>query len=97
MAPSSVSFHSARSDVAMRAAVCKGFLFAASELVLHGGYGTPVDRLVARANEAIDDIDDVLVALDPVRDAQAFMLAASLQRELEELQVSIAQRRRTRS
>jgi hypothetical protein len=44
MAPSSGMLQSAHSDVAMRAAVCKGFLFAARELVLKGDYGTPLDR-----------------------------------------------------
>ena len=78
----------------MRAAVCKGFLFAARELVLHGGSGKPLNRLLARANEVIDDIDDVLVDLDPVRDATTFAVAAGLQRQLEEVQASITERRR---
>ena len=84
----------ARRDVAEKAAVCRGIFFAARELAHQQVYGPPLQRLLARAGDAIDDIDTVLIALDPLRDAQTFAVAASLQRQLEELQAVIADRRR---
>jgi hypothetical protein len=81
-------------DVAEKAAVCRGIFFAARELTLQQGYGRPLENLLARAGEAIDDIDSVLVALDPVRDAPTFAIAASLLRQLAQLQASISDRRR---
>ena len=85
---------STRRDVAEKAAACRGILFAARELALQQGYGAPVERLLARASEAIDGIDRILVALDPVRDAPMFGVAANLQRQLEGLQASLSDRRR---
>jgi hypothetical protein len=84
----------ARRDVAENAAICRGVLFAARELVGQTAYGASLDLLLARAGELIDGIDDVLVALDPVRDAPTFAVAASLQRQLERLQASISEGRR---
>ena len=93
-APSGVIPEIARRDVAEKAAVCRGIFFAARELTQQQVYGAPLERLLARAGDAIDDIDMVLVGLDPVRDASTFALAAGLQRQLEHLQASIADRRR---
>lgn len=92
--PSAAAPENARRDVAQSAATCKGVFFAARQLVLQGAFGPPLDRLLARASELIDDIDDVLVALDPVRDAPTFAVAASLQRELERLQAAVSEHRR---
>ena len=66
----------------------------ARELAHQQVYGPPLQSLLARAGDAIDDIDTVLIALDPLRDAPTFAVAASLQRQLEELQAVIADRRR---
>ena len=85
---------SARRDVAEKAAACRGIFFAARELAQQQVYGAPLQSLLAQADEAIDDIDNVLVSLDPVRDAPTFAVAASVQRQLEELQTSISDRRR---
>jgi hypothetical protein len=95
-APSGALHESARRDVAEKAAVCRGFFLAARELTRQEAYGPPLERLLARAGEAIDDIDTVLVSLDPVRDAPTFGVAAGLQRQLEQLQASITDRRRRR-
>src|SRR5262245_39572593 len=92
--PAGAVDENARRDVAEKAAVCRGIFCAARELTQQQVYGPPLQSLLARAGEAIDDIDSVLVALDPRRDAPTFAVAASLQRQLEELQASISDRRR---
>jgi hypothetical protein len=94
--PSSAMVESARRDVAEKAAVCRGIFFAARELARQRVYGPPLESLLERAGDTIGDIDSVLVALDPVREAPTFAVAASLQRQLEELQASITERRRRR-
>lgn len=93
-ASSGVMYETARRDVAEKAAVCRGIFFAARELAQQQVYGAPLERLLERAGEAIGDIDTVLVSLDPVRDAPTFAVAAGLQRQLENLQASISDRRR---
>ena len=91
---SGVMCETALRDVAEKAAVCRGIFFAAQELAQRQVYGASLERLLERAGEAIDDIDTVLVRLDPVRDASTFAVAAGLQRQLESLQASISDRRR---
>lgn len=49
--------------------------------------------LVAFARELLDDLDDHLVALHPVRDAAAFALAARLHRELAWIEAAIPRER----
>ena len=93
-ARSGVMCETVRRDVAEKAAVCRGIFFAARELAQRQFYGASLERLLARAGEAIDDVDTVLVGLDPVRDASTFAVAAGLQRQLESLQASISDRRR---
>jgi hypothetical protein len=80
--------------IARKAAICEGIFSTARELALRGAYGPPLNQLVARASGLLDDIDDELVALDPVRHAPAFAVAAGLQRQLERIQAAIADRRR---
>jgi hypothetical protein len=93
-APSGAMYETARRDVAEKAAVCRGIFFAARELTLQQVYGPPLERLLERASDAIGDIDTVLVSLDPVHDGPTFAVAAGLQRQLENLQASISDRRR---
>ena len=92
--PAGAIDESTRREVAEKAAVCRGIFFAARELTQQRVFGPPLESLLARAGDAIDDIDNVLVALDPVRDAPMFAVAANLQRQLEELQASMLDRRR---
>lgn len=59
--------------------------------------GSPSGRtapLVALARELLDDLDDHLVALHPVRDAAAFALAARLHRKLAWIEAAIPRERR---
>src|SRR5258707_258998 len=93
--PSAAALDIAHGDIARKAAICEGIFSTARELALRGAYGPPLDQLVARASGLLDDIDDELVALDPVRHAPVFAVAAGLQRQLERVQAAIADRRRT--
>ena len=88
------SLERAHDDIARKAAICDGVFAASRALALQGTSGPALHPLLARASELLDDIDRVLVALDPVRDAQTFAVAARLQRQLEQLQVATTDRRR---
>jgi hypothetical protein len=52
-------------------------------------FGGLLRRPLGRACDLLDDIDEILVELDPVRDHAAFMRAASLSRQLESIQSQV--------
>lgn len=87
----------AHDDIARKAAICDGVFAAARALALQGTSSSALQALLARASELLDDIDRVLVALDPVRDAPTFAVAARLQRQFEQVQVATTDRRRGRA
>jgi hypothetical protein len=49
-------------------------------------YGPLLSRLLTRACELLDEIDEVLLGLHPGRDHEVFARVAALHRELEEIQ-----------
>jgi len=49
---------------------------------------------VARANELLDDADEMLLALDPPSDSRAFAAAAEAHRQLEIVEAAITAMRR---
>ena len=82
------------SDLERQAGLCAKVLAEARRLSSEGIFGAPLYRVVFRAGELLDDLDEILVDLDPVSDGPSFALAAKLHRELEQLQASISDRRR---
>lgn len=64
------------------AIACDAVLARARQVSAAGSPRGRTAPLVAFARELLDDLDDHLVALHPVRDAAAFALAARLHREL---------------
>src|SRR6476620_5029378 len=88
-------FEFIRGELARKADICAHALDEARKLSERGVYGPSLSQLVARAFELLDDIDEILVALDPTRDQHQFAIAAELHRQLERLEAAIASQRRT--
>jgi hypothetical protein len=84
----------AQIELARKADICAKVLAEARKLALAGQFGTLTNQLVGRAGELLDDMDDILVALHPARDGPSFAIAASLHRELENVQMIITRWRR---
>jgi hypothetical protein len=74
--------------------LCSGVLREARSLASIGMFGPPLARLLARGSDLLDDIDEFLVALDPLRDCDAYLRAAELHRALEEVQARLPRRLR---
>ena len=83
-----------RPDLTRKADVCARVLAEARRLSRAGWFGPPLDYLATRAWELLEDMDEILVALDPARHGQSFAIAATLHRELEHVQAAIAERQR---
>lgn len=78
-----------RDDARRMACVCASALAEARTLAAAGRFGAIFDRSLARAGDALDAIDEVLVGLDPRREHESFVRAAQLHRELEAIQSRI--------
>lgn len=77
-----------------KADICAKVLMEGRRLSQTGRFGAPLSQLVARACELLDDMDEILIVLDPERNGAAFAMAAKLHRELEHIQATIADHRR---
>lgn len=92
--PSHATFSDA--SLARKADICARILAEAHRLVRMGQLGAPLNQLVFRACELLDDLDEVLVALHPARNRVDFAAAAALHRELEQIQAAIPDQNRGR-
>jgi len=75
-------------DVTRKGRICANVLVEARRLADQQRFGPLLSQLIARACELLDDIDEILVGLDPERDADDFATAAKLHRELEHIQAA---------
>jgi hypothetical protein len=80
--------------LAPKADICAEVLAEARRLAQSDQFGALLSQLVARASELLDDMDEILIALDPTRSAPSFAIAAKLHRELEYVLAAIAEQRR---
>jgi len=87
---------SANGPLAHQVDMCASILTEARQLVRIGQFGAPLKQLVFRACELLDDMDEVLLALHPVRNSGDFAVAAALHRQLEQIQAAIPAARRGR-
>lgn len=71
------------------AASCSAALTEAARFVTGAIFDAPLRPPLARACELLDDIDEILIKLDPVRDHAAFERAAALHRRLETIQSQV--------
>jgi hypothetical protein len=76
--------------------ICAKVLAEARKLALAGQFGTLPHQLVVRAGELLDDMDEILVALDPARSRASFAIAANLHRDLEQIQATLTDLRKRR-
>jgi hypothetical protein len=76
----------ARAELQRKAGYCAGALQEARRLAATGRFGAACSRLLARADDVLDEIDEILVGLYPRRDHESFLQAAQLHRELETIQ-----------
>jgi hypothetical protein len=72
--------------VGRRADVCSAALAGALKLALQGTAEPLCDRLLARACNLLDEVDEILLRLDPRQDHATFARVATLHRELESIQ-----------
>ena len=77
-------------------AFCDVLLVEARSRVRLCKFDARLDELIFLAGEILDDLDTVLVQLDPVHDALEFAAAARLHRDLERVQSAIPPSNRTR-
>ena len=92
--PFSVAVGEASADVARKAEICAKVLVEARKLSREGQMGTLGNQLVVRAGELLDDMDEILGALDPVKNRPSFVVASSLHRELASIRLMLAKDRR---
>ena len=76
-------------DLVRKADICAKVLAEARKHSQAGRHGALQSQLVARASELLDDMDEILAVLEPASNGPSFGLAATLHRELEQVQVTI--------
>ena len=81
-------------DLASKADICDKVLAEAREFSRGGQFGGLPDQLVARAIELLDDMDEILITLDPAGNQRSFAIAATLHRELALVQAALPNQRR---
>jgi hypothetical protein len=84
-------------ELTRKADLCASVLVEARKLSRAGQCGTLPNQLLARAGQLLDDMDEILVALDPKRNGPSFAIAATLHRELEHLQAFITNLRKSQA
>jgi hypothetical protein len=77
-------------DLARKADICVKVLAEAHRLARSGKTGGLFNQLVARAGELLDDMDEILVALDPAGSGPGSVVAAALRRELAQVRAAVA-------
>jgi hypothetical protein len=75
-----------RDKLACKAELCMSVLTEARRRIVARRFGTLLGQLLARVCELLDEMDEVLIRLDPVREHEVFVRQAALHRDLEEVQ-----------
>lgn len=83
-------------DLSRKAEVCGKVLAEARKLSSASQFGALPNQLVRRVAELLDDMDEILVALDPVGNRPSFAIAAALHREFEQVEATITDLRKGR-
>ena len=78
-----------------RADLCSSALAEAYRLAIRPMFGPRVGQLLARSCELLDEMDEVLIALHPAREPDAFVGVTALHRKLEEIQSLVPRERRS--
>src|SRR5262245_25312740 len=83
-----------RGEALRKTALCAEVLAEARELVSTRRNSPTLGALIARAHELLDEVDEMLIALDPPNDTQAFAVAAEAHRQLEYIEAASTAMRR---
>ena len=75
-----------RAELTCKAELCVSVLTEARRQIAARRFGPLLSQLLARVCELLDEMDEVLIRLDPVREHEAFVRLAALHRDLEEVQ-----------
>lgn len=78
--------HARRAEFFQRADFCSAALSEARKLVATAAFGPALGGLLARACDVLDDMDEILITLNPRLHREAYLHAAELHRALEEVQ-----------
>lgn len=73
---------------------CASLLNHARRLLVLRSYGPLFNQILARTYDLFDDLDEILVGLDPAQDHEAFARVAELHRQFEDIQSVIPRSRR---
>ncbi len=91
-APSIARHHALqREALAAKSEVCGTALAESRRLAEIGKFGGTFAQIMIRAEELLDEMDEILIGLHPVRGALEFSRVAALHRELEEIQAALPQ------
>ena len=71
---------------ACKAKLCTGALTEARRQIAERRFGPLLSQLLARVCDLLDEMDEALIRLDPVREHEAFVRSAALHRDLEAIQ-----------
>ena len=75
-----------RAQHACKAELCGSVLTEAGRQIAAHRFGPLLSQLLGRACDLLDEMDEALVRLDPVREHEAFARSAALHRDLEAIQ-----------
>jgi hypothetical protein len=75
-----------RDELTCKAELCTGVLTEARRQIAAHRFGPLLSQLLARVFDLLDQMDEALIRLDPVREHEAFVRSAALHRDLEEVQ-----------
>jgi hypothetical protein len=78
-----------------RADLCSSALSEAYRLAIRRTFGPRLGQLLTWSCELLDEMDEVLIALHPSRDPDAFAGVTALHRKLEEIQSLVPRERRS--
>jgi hypothetical protein len=75
-----------RAELWRKADLCAGALTEARSHATAGRFGTTCSHMLDRVADLFDEMDEILIGLNPRRDHESFVRVAELHRELEEIQ-----------
>jgi hypothetical protein len=81
-------------DLTRKADICAKVLVEARRLARIGQAGATLNQLMGRAGELLDDVEEILGAVDPARNGPGSAIASALRRELDQIRATTVRRPR---
>jgi hypothetical protein len=73
-------------ELTRKAELCMSVLTEARRQIAARRFGPLLSQLLARVCDLLDEMDEALIRLDPIREHEQFVRSAALHRELEAIQ-----------